>query len=105
MTLPITVDRPDIEAVYEDVGEHGPTVACRLKALTRCAKRAAVAEPERGRGQGEAAEQPAEEPASEPTQPRSENGGENGTQPREHDHAQGNGVVVVDFGGNDPEAA
>ena len=62
-------------------------------------------EPERGRGQGEAAEQPAEEPASEPTQARSENRGENGTQPREYDHAQGNGVVVVDFGGNDPEAA
>jgi hypothetical protein len=63
-------------------------------------------EPERGMGQGEAAEQPVEEMPREPAgaaggadaEPTSESSGE-------EEAAGGNGVVVVDFGGLGPEAA
>jgi hypothetical protein len=57
-------------------------------------------EPERGMGQGEAAEQPSEEAAAE-------TGGAAETSDAGNEGAPdtGNGVVVVDFGGIGPEAA
>jgi hypothetical protein len=175
VTLPVTEDGPDVDAVYEDVGEMDGASRAGLKALYSDArKRAAVAagigaylytalapvvlpigpkdrqvqlirrtgkadvltlspateqwlrhgyqqrmsteavtrdlgeilthgEPERGMGQGEAAEQPADEPSTEAVQVIGERDSEKGAEPRER--APGNGVVVVDFGGLGPEAA
>ena len=60
-------------------------------------------EPERGGGQGEAAEQPPDEQLSTGTAGEAEraNPGSNGQQ----SEARGNGLVVVDFGGRGPDAA
>jgi hypothetical protein len=174
VTLPITEAGPDVEAVYEDVGEMDSGSRAGVKALYSDArKRSAVAagigaylytalapvvlpigtndrqvqligrsgkpdtlalspateqwlrhgyqqrmsteavrrdlgeilahgEPERGMGQGEAAEQPTEELAGEAVAPGGEETSEGGP---ESAPAQGNGVVVVDFGGVGPEAA
>jgi hypothetical protein len=81
--------RMSTEAVRRDLGEilaHG--------------------EPERGMGQGEAAEQPVQEPPKETVEPVAEHREEHGAGPAgRRDHPQGNGVVVVDFGGFGPEAA
>ena len=175
VTLPITDDGPDVDAIYEDVGELDGSSRAGLKALYSDArKRAAVAagigaylytalapvvlpigprdrqvqlirrsgkpdtlalsaateqwlrhgyeqrigteavrrdlgeilahgEPERGMGQGEATEQPAEAPAGEAANANPEQDRTSGAEPP--DQPNGNGVVVVDFGGAGPEAA
>jgi hypothetical protein len=185
VTLPATEDGPDVEAIYEDVGEMDGASRAGLKALYSDArKRAAVAagigaylytslasvvlpigprdrhvqlirrsgkadalalspateqwlrhgyeqrmntepvrrdlgeilahgEPEHGMGQGEAAEveqSPAQafwdgELAGRHLEPPDEPGGEAVAAPARGTDAQGNGVVVVDFGGLGPEAA
>jgi hypothetical protein len=183
VTLPIAPDGPDVEAVYEDVGEMDTGSRAGLKALYSDArKRAGVAagigaylytalapvvlplgpkerqvqlirragkpdtltlspateqwlrhgyeqrmgteavrrdlgeilahgEPERGMGQGEAAEQPDAQPhwdgeatpgAAERPQ---EAGADRGEAPVGEPSAQGNGAVVVDFRGLGPDAA
>jgi hypothetical protein len=185
VTLPATEDGPDVEAVYEDVGEMDGASRAGLKALYSDArKRAAVAagigaylytslasvvlpigprdhqvqlirrsgkpdvlalsaateqwlrhgyeqrmsteavrrdlgevlahgEPERGMGQGEAAEfeqSPAKEfwdgeLSGEQLEPSDASNGEATASPARETDAHGNGVVVVDFGGLGPEAA
>jgi len=174
ISLPVQDGGPDIEAVYEDIGEMDGASRAGLKALySDGRKRAAVAagigaylytalapvvlpigtkdrqvqvirragkadtlalspateqwlrhgyqqrmsteavkrdlgeilshgEPERGMGQGEAAEQPTEEQAVEAAGDAAAQTGDAG---REAAHASGNGVVVVDFGDLGPEAA
>ena len=184
VTLPITEDGPDIEAVYEDVGEMDGASRAGLKALYSDArKRAAVAagigaylytlepvvlpigpkdrqvhvirrsgkadvlalspgtehwlrhgyqqrmstdavrrdlgemlahgEPERGMGQGEAAEQPdGQSPGQafwdgELAQEEADAAGaaDGAADAPAQDRSHGNGVVVVDFGGLGPDAA
>ena len=185
VTLPITEAGPDVDAVYEDVGEMDGSSRAGLKALYSDArKRAAVAagigaylytalepvvlpigpndrqvqlirrsgkpdmlrlspgteewlrhgyeqrmsteavrrdlgevlahgEPERGMGQGEAAEfeqSPAKEfwdgeLSGEQLEPSDASNGEATASPARETDAHGNGVVVVDFGGLGPEAA
>jgi hypothetical protein len=178
VTLPTSENGPDVEAVYEDVGEMDTASRAGLKALYSDArKRAGVAagigaylytalapvvlsigtsdrnvqlvrrsgrpdvlalspateqwlrhgyaqrmsteavrrdlgeilahgEPERGMGQGEAAEQPGEHAPAEAVETTGDGaaangaGSDGGAAP-----AQGNGVVLVDFGGLGPEAA
>jgi hypothetical protein len=172
VTLPISEDAPDVEAIYEDVGEMDGASRAGLKALYSDArKRAAVAagiaaylytalepvvlpigsndhqvqlirrsgkpdflalspgteqwlrhgyqqrmstdavmrdlgeilahgEPERGMGQGEAAEQSPEELSVEAVEAAGD-----APEARGETLAGGNGVVVVDFGGVGPEAA
>lgn len=58
-------------------------------------------EPERGMGQGEAAEQPPEEPAAAPDEGATGGAATDGA----GDDAEGNGAVVIDFAGLGPEAA
>ena len=60
-------------------------------------------EPERGMGQGEATEQPAEAPGTDPAHATGERDGDRRAEPS--DRSNGNGVVVVEFGGPGPEAA
>jgi hypothetical protein len=176
ITLPISERGPDVDAVYEDVGEMDGSSRAGLKALYSDArKRAAVAagigaylytalepvvlpigpndrqvqlirrtgkpdrlvlspateqwlrhgyeqrmsteavrrdlgeilahgEPERGMGQGEAAEQPPDELATEAVETAGEPADETDASAGGR-RAEGNGVVVVDFGGVGPEAA
>jgi len=183
VTLPISPDGPDVEAVYEDVGEMDAGSRAGLKALYSDArKRAGVAagigaylytslapvvlpigpkdrqvqpirrtgkpdtltlspateqwlrhgyeqrmsteavrrdlgeilahgEPDRGMGQGEAAEQPdaqafwdGEASPGAPERPQ-EAGQYRGADSAVDTSAQGNGVVVVDFGGLGPDTA
>ena len=175
VTLPITDDGPDVDAVYADVGELDGASRAGLKALYSDArKRAAAAagigaylytalapvvlpigprdrqvqltrrsgkpdtlalsaateqwlrhgyeqrigteavrrdlgeilahdEPERGMGQGEATEQPAEAHAADAANATNEQ--DRNSDAELPDHPNGNGVVVVDFGGVGPEAA
>jgi len=72
-------------------------------------------EPERGMGQGEAAEQAAEQSAGqafwdgelpgEQAEPRDEGRADTAEDPAAESQADGNGVVVVDFRGLGPDAA
>jgi hypothetical protein len=183
VTLPISSDGSDVEAVYEDVGEMDAGSRAGLKALYSDArKRAGVAagigaylytslapvvlpigpkerqvqlirrtgkpdtltlspateqwlrhgyeqrmgteavrrdlgeilahgEPERGMGQGEAAEQPDAqafwdgEGSPGPAEREAEAGADRGAGAAADSSAQGNGVVVVDFRGLEPDAA
>jgi hypothetical protein len=177
VTLPITEDGPDVDAIYEDVGEMDAGSRAGLKALYSDArKRAGVAagigaylytalapvvlaigpkdrqvqlirrlgrpdtlalppateqwlrhryqlrmrteavrrdlgeilshgEPERGMGQGEAAEPRTEELEREAVEIGGGSAGEGSRAGGEAAPATGNGVVVVDFGGIGPEAA
>jgi hypothetical protein len=80
--------RMSTEAVRRDLGEilaHG--------------------EPERGMGQGEAAEQSVEEPLVDAVEKSGEGGTTTSDIAAQAAPANGNGVVVVDFGGVGPEAA
>jgi len=54
-------------------------------------------------GQGEATEQPAEAPGTDPAHATGERDGDRRAEPS--DRSNGNGVVVVEFGGPGPEAA
>jgi hypothetical protein len=56
-------------------------------------------------GQGEAAEQPTEEAASEAVATTGDANDAEGQERRGPDKADGNGVVVVDFGDLGPQAA
>jgi len=173
VTLPVTEDCPEVDAVYEDVGELDPGSRAGMKALYSDArKRAAVAagigaylytalepvvlpigpnerqvqlirrtgradvlalspatsewlrrgyelrmsisavkrdlgetlahgEPERGMGQGEAAEQPPEEPGDAIGEGTTAGAAASGV----GNDAEGNGAVVIDFADLGPEAA